>query len=160
MPGCKKKGWPVIHHTDEDKHIANRLKSQRARTKKSGIALIGLSRSQTRAHRDSQSCVMAGSTTAPPALVEFQEDASMAIEGEHNSFDHSVIDLALRGHVMHHAGVIQARGSGRVGLGVWADMASVSGSLRRLVFRVWDFSRGQRACREERWREGQRGRKL
>ena len=41
---------------------------------------------------------MAGSTTAPPALVEFQEDASMAVEGEHNGFDHSVIDPALRGH--------------------------------------------------------------
>ena len=99
MPGCKKKGRPVIHHTDEDKRIANRLKSQQARAKKSGIALIGPSCSQTQAHRDSQSCIMAGSTTAPLALVEFQEDALMAVEGEHNGFNHSVIDPALQGHM-------------------------------------------------------------
>ena len=58
------------------------------------------------------------------------------------------------------AGVIQAWGLGWVGLGVRTDVASASGSLRRLVFRIWDFSHRQRARHEEQWREGQRGRKL
>ena len=34
-------------------------------------------------------------------------------------------------------------GSGQVGLGVRTDVASASGSLRRLVFRVRVFSRGE-----------------
>ena len=62
--------------------------------------------------------------------------------------------------VTRRAGVIQARGSGRVRLGVRMDVASASGSLRRLVFLVQDFGHGQRAHREGRWREGQRGGKL
>ena len=62
--------------------------------------------------------------------------------------------------VMRRAGVIRARGLGRVGLGVRTDVASASGSLRRLVFLVQDFNHGQRARREGQWREGQRGRKL
>ena len=52
--------------------------------------------------------------------------------------------------VTHRAGVIWARGLGRVRLGVRTDMASVSRSLRRLILCVWDFSRGQRARRKER----------
>ena len=55
-------------------------------------------------------------------------------------------------------------GSGRVGFRVRTDVASVSGSLCRLVFLVQDFSHGQRARREvrqrERQRERQRGGKL
>ena len=56
--------------------------------------------------------------------------------------------------------VIRAQGSGQVRLGVWTDMASASGSLCRLIFRVRDFSRRQRARCEERLQEEQRGRKL
>ena len=62
--------------------------------------------------------------------------------------------------VTRHAGIIRARGSGRVGLGVRTDVASASRSLRRLVFHVQDFCHGQRAHREERRQEAQRGRKL
>ena len=62
--------------------------------------------------------------------------------------------------VTRRAGVIRARGLGWVRLGVRMDVASVSGSLRRLVFLVQDFSHGQRARREGQWREGQRGGKL
>ena len=50
--------------------------------------------------------------------------------------------------VTHRAGVIRARGSGWVGLGVRTDMASASGLLRQLVFLIQDFSHGQRACRK------------
>ena len=60
-------------------------------------------------------------------------------------------------------GVIRAQGrvgSGRVGFGVRTDMASASGSLCRLVFLVQYFSHGQRARREVRQREWQRGGKL